>query len=54
MAQQAEQYTEEAERRLVVLSKMLGFLVWLVVACFIIFMIFRMAGVYLNALNSIL
>jgi type IV pilus assembly protein PilC len=52
MRQQAEQYAEEAERRLAVVSKMMGFGVWLAVAAFIIFLIFRMATMYLNVLNS--
>ncbi len=53
MAQQAGQYSEEAERRLIVLSKVLGFVVWLIVASFIIFFIFTLAGNYFNALEQL-
>jgi type IV pilus assembly protein PilC len=53
MRQQAEQYAEEAERRLVVLAKVVGFGVWLAVACFLIFAIFRLAAMYLTYLNQL-
>jgi type II secretory pathway component PulF len=52
MVQQAEQYTEEAERRLAVLARLLGFGVWIAVASFIVFAIFRMAGMYLQTLQQ--
>jgi type II secretory pathway component PulF len=52
MVQQAEQYTEDAELKLRVLSKMMGFGVWLAVAGFIVYMIFKTAFMYIGALEN--
>jgi type IV pilus assembly protein PilC len=52
MGQQAEQYEEEAGRRLAVLTKVAGFAVWLMVAILIIFAIFRIFMLYLGALQG--
>ena len=52
MRQMADQYEEEAERRLAVLTKMAGFGVWLVIACLIIFAIFRLYGTYFSYLDQ--
>ncbi len=53
MLTRAKQYEEQAELRLKVLARVAGFGVWLVVAMFIIFLIFRLAGVYFNAISNI-
>ena len=50
----AEQYEDEARAALAILTKMLGFLVWLLVAGLIIMMIFRLAGFYLGVINDAL
>jgi len=52
MANQAQYYEEEATRKLTVLTRMAGFGVWLFVACLIIMAIFRIAMLYLNAIND--
>jgi type II secretory pathway component PulF len=41
MEKLATQYEEEAQHRLTVLTKVAGFLVWFIVACFLVSMIFR-------------
>lgn len=48
----AVQYQEEAGRRMTFLTKAAGFLVWLCVAGFIIWAIFRIASIYLGALGG--
>jgi type IV pilus assembly protein PilC len=53
MANQAHYYEEEATRKLAVLTRVAGFGVWLFVAILIIMAIFRIAGIYLNALNQV-
>ena len=50
----AEQYEDEARAAMAILTKMLGFLVWLLVAGLIIMMIFRLAGFYLGVINDAL
>lgn len=53
MRSQAKRYEEEAELRLKVLTRVSGFGVWMVVAIFIIILIFRLFSVYLGAINSL-
>jgi type IV pilus assembly protein PilC len=53
MAQQAQNYEEEAERRLALLTKAANFAVWLFVAALIIMAIFRIFGIYINAINQL-
>jgi len=48
----AQQYEDEARAAMSVLTKLLGFLVWLMVAALIIMMIFRIAGFYLGIINE--
>jgi len=50
----AEQYEQEARAALVILTRILGFVVWLAVALMIIFMIFRIASFYIGTINSFL
>src|SRR5690606_17256554 len=50
----AEQYEQEARAALVILTRILGFAVWLAVALMIIFMIFRIASFYIGTINSLL
>ena len=50
----AAQYEEEARAAMAILTRMLGFLVWLLVAGLIIMMIFRLAGFYLGVINDAL
>jgi type II secretory pathway component PulF len=52
MANQAEYYAEEAERRLAVLTRVAGFGVWLFVATLIVIAIFRIAMIYINTVNA--
>lgn len=52
MKHQAKYYEEEAERKLTVMTKVSSFGVWAVVAIIIIIAIFRMAMLYLNAINQ--
>jgi type II secretory pathway component PulF len=52
MGNQAHYYEEEATRKLAVLTRVAGFGIWLFVAILIIMAIFRIAGIYLNALNQ--
>jgi type IV pilus assembly protein PilC len=52
MANQALYYEEEATRKLAVLTRIAGFGVWLFVAILIIMAIFRIAGIYINAINQ--
>ena len=49
---QAEQYHEEAGRRLAVLTNLASVGVWLVVAGLIVLVIFRVFGSYLKLLDS--
>jgi type II secretory pathway component PulF len=48
MQHQAEYWNEEASRRLSTLARLMTFCMWLLYAGFMIFMIFRIAGVYLG------
>lgn len=48
----ADQYEDESRSAMAVLTKALGFLVWLLVALIIILMIFRVASFYLGILND--
>lgn len=50
----AEQYEDEARTAMSILTRALGFLVWLLVALVIILMIFRLAGFYLGEINKAL
>lgn len=50
----AEHYEDEARAALAILTRMLGFLVWLLVAGLIIMMIFRLASFYLGVINDAL
>jgi type IV pilus assembly protein PilC len=51
---QAEHYQEETERRLGVVVKVLGFLIWLFVAAFVVWLIFRLfLNVYLAPLSGL-
>jgi len=52
MGRQAEFYREEAERKMQVTARMAGFGIWAMVAILIIVAIFRMAMVYVDALNG--
>jgi len=52
MGQQAKYYEEEAERKLAVLSRVAGFGVWLLVACLIVLAIFRIANMYIGAIDQ--
>lgn len=52
MGRQAEYYREEAERKMQVTARMAGFAVWALVAILIIIAIFRMAMVYLGAIEA--
>jgi type IV pilus assembly protein PilC len=52
MRHQAEYFHEEAARRLTMLTRAAAGLIWLANAGFIIWMIFRIAGVYLGALGG--
>jgi type IV pilus assembly protein PilC len=47
-------YEEEAESALHILTTIAGFVVWLLVAGMIIFMIFRIAGFYIGTINDAL
>jgi type IV pilus assembly protein PilC len=51
MRQQAEYYHEEAARRLRGLTQAATFLMWLLYAAFMVWMIFKIAGAYLGALG---
>jgi type IV pilus assembly protein PilC len=51
MRHQTEFYEEEASRRLVLLTRVAGFGIWLIVACLIIWVIFRMFSMYLGLLD---
>ena len=53
MRQQAEVYEEEAGRRLGLLTHVAGFLVWLLVAGFIILAIFRLFTGYVQQIDSL-
>jgi type II secretory pathway component PulF len=50
----AQQYEDEARAALVILTRILGFAVWLAVALIIIYMIFRLASFYIGTINSFL
>lgn len=53
MAQHAEEYDQEARRRITVLNRLLATLVWLTVAGFVIFLIFRVfTQMYLGSLDK--
>ncbi len=52
MQHQAEYWHEEASRRLTTLARLLTFGMWLLYAGFMVYMIFRIAGVYLGALGA--
>lgn len=52
MRHQAEQYQEEASRRLTTLTRAATGLVWLAYAGFMIWAIFRVAGIYFGALSG--
>ena len=51
MKHQAKYYQEIAAEKLTTLTKGASFLIWLLVAFFIIICIFRVAGIYLSALG---
>ncbi len=53
MVNQAQYYEEEAGRRLVLLTRAAGFAVWAFVATLIIIAIFKIANIYLSAINSL-
>jgi type IV pilus assembly protein PilC len=52
MIRQAEHYREEARRRLKMLAQFAGYAVWAFVAILIIWAIFRIASVYIGAINQ--
>jgi type II secretory pathway component PulF len=52
MRHQGDHYHEEATRRLAVLTSVASYGIWGLIALFIIVMIFRLYGSYLNMLNS--
>jgi type IV pilus assembly protein PilC len=54
MGQQSEQYAEEVERWLAVMPKILGFAVWVLVACLIIFVILRFWTWYFNSIDQLI
>jgi type IV pilus assembly protein PilC len=54
MKHQAEQYQEEAERRLTMAMRMAAMAIWLVVAGLLVFMIFRIAMSVLGVYDSII
>jgi type IV pilus assembly protein PilC len=49
----ARQTEEQAQHASTTILKLVGFLVWAAVAIFIICLIFRLAGFYLNAISAI-
>jgi type IV pilus assembly protein PilC len=51
MRHQTEYYEEEASRRLVLLTRVAGFGIWFIVACLIVWVIFRMFTMYLGLLD---
>jgi type IV pilus assembly protein PilC len=51
MRHQTEFYEEEAGRRLVLLTRAAGFAIWFIVACLIVWVIFRMFTTYLGLLD---
>jgi type IV pilus assembly protein PilC len=53
MVNQAQYYEEEAGRRLVLLTRFAGFVVWGFVATLIIIAIFRIFNIYLSAINKL-
>ena len=52
MIRQAEVYREESSRQLKKVTQLAGFAVWFMVAVLIIFAIFKIAGLYLGALQD--
>ena len=48
----SQRYEQEADAALKTLTTLLGFVVWAAVATLIIFMIFRLAGFYIGAIND--
>jgi len=48
----AKQQLEAASRAFAVLTKAAGYLVWLAIATFIIVLIFRLFGTYVNTINQ--
>jgi type IV pilus assembly protein PilC len=53
MVNQAQYYEEEAGRRLVLLTRVVSFGVWLFVATLIIIAIFKIFSIYLNAISNL-
>ncbi len=52
MIRQGEHYREEAAFRLEILTKFAGYGVWFVIAGFMIWAIFSIAGIYIGAINN--
>jgi type IV pilus assembly protein PilC len=53
MVNQAQYYEEEAGRRLVILTRAVGFAVWAFVALLIIAAIFKIFSIYVNAISNL-
>ena len=54
MALLSRQYQDESRAALATLAMLAGFAVWMVVAAFIIVVIFRLAGFYLGMINGVM
>jgi type IV pilus assembly protein PilC len=54
MGRLTEQYEEQAQAAMHILSRIAGFLIWAGVACLIIFIIFRIMSFYLGMINGAL
>ena len=54
MERQSQEYQEKAARAISILAQFVGYAVWVMVAAFIIYMIFRIFSFYLNTINSLL
>jgi type II secretory pathway component PulF len=48
---QSKWYAEESERRLTTLTKAIGTAIWVLIGGILVFLIFRIAGSYLDILN---
>jgi type IV pilus assembly protein PilC len=52
LRQQSEYYAEESERRMTMLTKLIGTCIWVLIGGLLVFVIFRLALSYINALNQ--
>ena len=53
LANQADYYQDEATRRMSILSQVTAWSVYVLIACVIIFLIFRLFSSYVGAINSL-